>query len=152
MRAAMSSAVRLVAHEAYADLLQRTLSRMPCELSRLIYLASTRDYNTGTYHHEGLAAQFRRDLAQHALEVAHQQSFRRLSTSSVEKLVAEVDTYLRSSREKPVEVLRAWQKLEPYRVAIPMEVDPTAADLFLSNIKLALVILLGRQQAAQSSQ
>ena len=52
----MSAMVKpLPVQEAYEDLLQRSLSRIPCDLGRLLYLASTRDYNTGNYHHDGLA-------------------------------------------------------------------------------------------------
>ena len=55
----MSTAVKLVPVQvAYDDLLSRTLSRISCDLGRLIYLASTRDYNAGNYHHEGLAPRF----------------------------------------------------------------------------------------------
>ena len=55
----MSAMVKpLPVQEAYEDLLQRSLSRIPCDLGRLLYLASTRDYNTGNYHHDGLADRF----------------------------------------------------------------------------------------------
>ncbi len=55
----MSATVKLVpVQDAYDDLLNRSLSRISCELGRLIYLASTRDYNTGNYYHEGLASRF----------------------------------------------------------------------------------------------
>ena len=33
------------------DLRRRTLSHMPVPLERMIYLGSTRDYNTGLYYH-----------------------------------------------------------------------------------------------------
>jgi hypothetical protein len=133
---------------AYDDLLQRSLSKLPCDLARLVYLASTRDYNTGTYHHDGLAARFRPDAASKALELAHRETFQRLSGYSLEELVAELESYLSSSHESPNEVLRTWQRLEPYRVAIPVEVNPAAARLFLSNIKLALAIWRLRQKQA----
>ena len=65
----MSVAVKLVpVQEAYDDLLNRTLSRISCDLGRLIYLASTRDYNTGNYYHEGLASRFSPEVARKALE------------------------------------------------------------------------------------
>jgi len=55
----MSAEVKLVpVQEVYDDLVNRTLSRISCDLGRLIYLASTREYNTGNYHHEGLASRF----------------------------------------------------------------------------------------------
>lgn len=143
----MTSAGKLVpVQAAYEDLLQRSLSKLPGDLARLVYLASTRDYNTGTYHHDGLAARFRADAATKALEIAHRQVFYRLSAYSLEELVKELELYLNSSHESPAEVLRTWQKLEPYRVAIPVEVNPAVARLFLSNVKLALAVWRFRQK------
>lgn len=141
------STLRLVpVQAAYDDLLHRTLAKVPSDLARLIYLASTRDYNTGTYHHDGLADRFRADTASQALEIAHRDVFYRLSSYSLEELVEQLENYLRSSRESPREVLRIWQKLEPYRIAIPMEANPAVARLFLSNIRLALAIWRLRQE------
>jgi hypothetical protein len=131
---------------AYDDLLRRTLVKISCDLARLIYLASTRDYNTGRYHHEGLANRFRSDAASQALEIAHRQVFYRLAACSLEDLVAQLETYLSFSRESPLDVLRIWQKLEPYRIAIPSDANPTVARLFLSNVRLALAIWRQRQE------
>jgi len=143
----MSATIKIIAvQDAYDDILQRTLARISCDLARLVYLASTRDYNTGNYHHDGLAARFNADVARKALEIAHRQVFYRVSAYSLEELSEEVEIYLKSSRESPLEVLRAWQNLEPYRIAVPMEVNPTVARLFLSNIRLALAIFRHRQQ------
>jgi hypothetical protein len=143
----MSATVKLMAvQDAYDDILERTLARISCDLARLVYLASTRDYNTGNYHHDGLAARFSADVARKALEIAHRQVFYRVSAYSLEELSEEVEIYLKSSRESPLEVLRTWQNLEPYRIAVPMEVNPAVARLFLSNIRLALAIFRHRQQ------
>jgi hypothetical protein len=146
----MNAAGKLVpVQAAYDDLLRRSLAKLPGDLARLIYLASTRDYNTGTYHHDGLAARFRPDAAGKALEIAHRQVFYRLSAYSLEELVKELERYLNSSHESPAEILRTWQKLEPYRVAIPMEVNPAVSRLFLSNVKLALAVWRLRQSQIQ---
>jgi|SRR5271154_204383 len=143
----MSASVKLVSvQDAYDDILQRTLARISCDLARLVYLASTRDYNTGNYHHDGLAARFSADVARKALEIAHRQVFYRVSAYSLEELAEEVNIYLKTSRESPLEVLRAWQTLEPYRIAVPIDVNPAVARLFLSNIRLALAIFRHRQK------
>jgi hypothetical protein len=126
---------------AYEDLLRRTLASVPCDLARLIYLASTRDYNTGTYHHEGLSARHAPGEARDALQTAHHEIFYKLATMNLEQLVEELELYVRVSREQPTGLLRTWQQLEPYRVAVPMEADTTLVKLFLSNIKLALEVL-----------
>jgi hypothetical protein len=145
----MSSTAKLVpVQTAYDDLLHRSLSKISCDLARLIYLASTRDYNTGTYHHDGLAARFRPEVAGKALEIAHRQVFYRLAAFSLEELVEQLRIYLDCSHESASSVLRTWQKLEPYRIAIPLEVNPAVARLFLSNVRLALAIWRWRQEQA----
>ena len=142
----MSAEVKLMPlQQAYDDLLSRSLSRIPCELGRLIYLASTREYNTGRYYHQGLADRFGPEAAQKALEIAHRQAFYKVSACSLEDLVGELERYLASTKEEPLECLRAWQKLEPYRVTVPTDVNATVARLFTSNLRLALAILRFRQ-------
>ena len=135
-------------NKAYDDLQHRTLNAIPCDLARLIYLASTRDYNSGTYHHEGLATRYGLESARVALRAAHKDIFYKLMALSLEGLVAELEAYVRNSREAPTGVVHAWQELEPYRVAVPMEVDRTMVMLFLSNVKLALEVLRLRQAEA----
>ena len=130
--------------EAYDDLLRRSLSRVGGDLARLIYLASTRDYNTGKYHHDGLAARFDAEVACQALEFAHRETFQRIAAASLEQLVSELESYLNSSHQSREDVLRAWQKLEPYRVALPVDVNVAVAQLFMSNVKLAVAILQRR--------
>src|SRR5882724_4841143 len=134
----------VAAQQAYDDLLRRSLSKIRGDLARLIYLASTRDYNTGKYHHDGIAAGFQADIACQALELAHRQIFYRLAACSLKELVEEVEVYVRSSRQSREEILQVWQKLEPYRVALPVDVNVAVAQLFVSNVKLALAILRRR--------
>ena len=142
----MTAVKLLPAQAAYDDLLQRTLAKISCDLGRLIYLASTRDYNTGSYHHEGLASRFRAEDACKALETAHRETFHRLAGCSLEELLGQLQIYMEGSHESPRDILRIWQKLEPYRIAIPNEANPTVARLFLSNVRLALAIWRHRQQ------
>lgn len=126
---------------AYDDFSARTLARIPSAVERLIYIASTRDYNSGLYHHEGLASRFNAGAAARALQCAHTEAFQTVSVMPLRQLSEEIQKYMKSSREEPAAFLNAWQKLEPYRVAIPMDADPTVAELFVSNVRIALAIL-----------
>jgi len=130
--------------QAAEDLRRRTLAEIPRVLDRLIYLASTRDYNTGLYYHDGLASRFGQDVACEALADCHREAFRNLVGTSLQDLVHQMQGYMDSTHTRAVDFLTAWRKLEPYRVAVPVETDPLLADFLFSNFKIALAILEAR--------
>ena len=132
---------------AIDDLENRTIAGIAGDIGRLIYLASTRDYNTGHYYHAGLASSFTEEVASKALAACHQEAFRRLVFNSLENLVEQMEAFVSSARVPAIEIVEAWKKLEPYRVTIPMDSDPVAAGLFFANIKTALAILQARLAA-----
>jgi hypothetical protein len=142
----------LLVEEAYDDLLRRTLSKIQGDLAQLIYLASTRDYNTGQYRHDGLAARFGEEISGQALNLAHRETFRRLAGASLEQVVKELDLYLSHSQQSREDILQVWQKLEPYRVALPVNVNVALGQLFISNVKIALTILRRQEQQAAASE
>jgi len=130
--------------QATDDLRCRTLAEIPRVLDRLIYLASTRDYNTGLYYHDGLASRFGQEVACEALADCHREAFRALVGASLQDLVNQMQGYMDSTHTRATDFLTAWRKLEPYRVAVPVETDPLLADFLFSNFKIALAILEAR--------
>lgn len=132
---------------AREDLKNRTLVHIGTEFGRLIYLASTRDYNNGRYYHEGLAFQFSEAVAGEALSQAHREVFMALSLCPLEDLVEALQLYLQSLGTEPMDFIRVWEKTEPYRVVIPIDSDSLTANLFLANVKIALAIVDSHQQA-----
>jgi hypothetical protein len=130
---------------ARRDLEYRTLAKITGDFARLIYLASMRDYNTGEYHHEGLARQFTENLARKAFASCHQEVFRRLVLCSVRELVDELEIYVRSNGSTISEFVLVWEKLQPYTVAVPLQCSALSARFFALNIRAALAILQRRQ-------
>ena len=133
---------------AVADLRNRTLSRLPGDFSRLVYLASSRDLNTGHYSHDGLAFHFSENVASKAMAACHAEIFDQLVFCSLEELTEELRNYISSTAERPEDFLQSWTHLGSYRVTIPLECDEMAAEIFFSNVKIALAILQRRQEAA----
>jgi hypothetical protein len=138
---------RMDVQEAMEDLQRRTLSKMRRSLDRLIYLASTRDYNTGLYYHDGLASRFGEEVACEALAECHREAFHELVTSSLEGLVRQMEAYMNSAHTRPNDFLGMWRGLEPYRVAVPVGTDHLSAGLLFSNFRVALAILDARLDA-----
>jgi len=139
----------LPVQEAYEDLLQRSLSRIPCDLG-VCSTSPPRGLQHGKLSPRRLADRFSVKVARSALEIAHRQAFLQGCRSFAGRTGCDLASYLESSRENPEEFLRTWQRLEPYRIAIPMEVNPTVARLFASNVRLALAVLRLRQESTHA--
>jgi hypothetical protein len=135
---------RIDVTQAASDLRSRTLADIPRSLDRLIYLASMRDYNTGLYYHDGLASRFTQEVACEALADCHREAFSELVRCSLRELVGQMEGYIDSTHTSPRDFVSAWKKLEPYRVAVPVETDPLTAQLLFSSFKIALAILEAR--------
>ena len=127
------------------DLRRRTLAQMSSYLERMIYLGSTRDYNSGVYYHDGLASRFSEMVACEALANCHREAFQEVLQSSIENLVQQLDSYVQSTRSAPLDLIAAWKNLQPYRVAVPAGTDTLAAEFLCSNVKIALTIWESRQ-------
>ncbi len=133
---------------ARTDLAERTLSKIRGDFARLVYLASMRDYNTGEYHHEGLACMFTESVAGKAIASCHREVFKRLVLCSLKELVEQLELYASSNCSTSSELVRIWERLQPYRVTVPLECSPLAARFFASNIRTALAILQSRHLRA----
>jgi hypothetical protein len=126
---------------AVRDLEDRTLAHLSGDLTKLVYLSSTRDYNTGEYQHAGLAQRFGAQAAQQALAQCHEAAFQDMLYSGLPNLVSQLATYIESTGADRDKVLHSWRQLQAYRVLIPGNCDPLSADFFITNIKIALEAL-----------
>jgi hypothetical protein len=126
---------------AKEDLRLRTLDPIGYDFGRLIYLSSLRDFNTGEYYHQGLAHSFSEQAASAALAACHHEIFYRLASSPLESLVAQVERFIRSSPPDWEKAVNAWETLEAYRVVIPSVCNRLVAELFRSNVRVAMEVL-----------
>ena len=120
---------------------ESVLRTLPNDLTRMIYLASLRDCNSGLYlhpelsHHSGLRA------ADRALRACHEQVFRRLLTTRLPDYVGQLQEYIRYTRGETITVLSTWRSLQAYRATVPVGTPSISAELFFLNISVALEIL-----------
>lgn len=128
---------------------EEILSSLPNDLTRLIYLTSIRDSNSGTYRHHVLSREFDPLEAHSVFEAWHQQVFARLITSPVPKFVEELEGYLRYSRAERERFITTWKTLQVYRAAIPLKAPKRSCEIFFLNLATALSIL-ERPNRAQS--
>jgi hypothetical protein len=142
MNTRATSPIRNLEVEAAIEVIKRReLSGLRSEFSALTYLSSTRDYNSGRYYHEDLARRFSEEAMERALAACHEEVFQRLVYFPMAELARQLEIYVSVIPEAPTNILRAWSKLEPFRVLMPMSSDRLSAELFVSNVRMALTIL-----------
>jgi hypothetical protein len=129
------------------DMSETVLRALPNDLTRMIYLASLRDCNSGLYLHPELSRQKGIHAADQWLRVCHEQVFRRLLTTRLSDYVRQLQDYIRYTRSEPVTVLKTWRSLQAYRATVPVGALLISSELFFLNIGIALEILVKRMPA-----
>ncbi len=126
---------------AAADLWRHTLSALPTQFSRLAYLASLRDPNTGRYLHYGLSSLYGDDEADRVLRESHWWAFSEWLSYMLEQQKADLDLYLSSLEGPRRETLEAWAQLRPYTHYMPSTSRAVERRLFLSDLETLLELL-----------
>jgi len=113
------------------------------QLTRIVYLSTLRDYNTGAYFHPDLSEMHGIERADRALAMYHKNLFLHLVKAPVREYVEELRVYMRVSN---VNIITPWRSLEPYRSTVPSGVPRFLADVYAHNIEQALLILQNAPQ------
>ena len=128
--------------ESLADYVSRTvLQTLPNDLTRMIYLASLRDCNSGMYLHPELSHQRGVNAADGALRTCHEQVFRRLLTTRLPEYVIQLQEYVRYTRGETPTVLKTWKSLQAYRATVPVDAPATSTELYFLNVTIALEVV-----------
>ena len=130
---------------------QDILCPLPNDLTRLVYLASIRDYNSGTYRHPVLSRQFGATAAHETFQLSHQEVFARLLMAPIDKYVEQLEGYIRYSRAERTLFIATWNSLQAYKAAIPVEAPTRASETFFLNVKIALTILNSPSRSFEST-
>ncbi len=123
------------------DFERQTLNGMEGRFSRLIYVASLRDYNTGRYHHEGLESRYPREAVDEGLRRCHTKVFEELVALPLKAQTEDLLKFFESLMEERSRLVDAWQRLRSYQVLPPENCRPLARDLFDKNVEIILQIL-----------
>jgi hypothetical protein len=120
---------------------ESVLDALPNDLTRMIYLASLRDCNSGMYLHPELSHQRGMHAADKALRTCHEQVFRRLLTTRLPEYVTQLHEYIRYTRSEIMTVLTTWRSLQAYRATVPVRALAASSELYFLNIGIALDVL-----------
>lgn len=131
----------MTSEERLARQIDRSLAGLPGELARVVYLASLRDSYTGRYIHEGLATLGDEDAVHTALLERHLAAFTNVSGLSVDSLCEQLLEHFASLTPVPLETVKVWLELEPFREVFPVGASELQREFFLSQMRAALSVL-----------
>ena len=117
---------------------------LPNDLSRLIFLATLRDNNSGHYYHPEVARRFSGEVADRAMLVCHRRIYEQVVALAIEDLTDQLDVYIATVPVPRGRLIESWTKLKAYRATIPMDTDPIAAEMFFMKVDVAVAILEAR--------
>ena len=120
----------------------RALSSLPSSVARLVYLASLRDSYAGTYLHDGWITIAKPAEVDETLRDLHHRTFSNLFDLGLEELCRNLRAHLESVGGSVRKGAEVWLELEPYREMIPQGRSPLLRALFISQIRVALKVLV----------
>ena len=116
-----------------ADLLRKTLSRIPSHFGRLVFLASLREDHSGRYSHTPLLDVLGRDLTDRTLRHSHHQIFAEWLNFSLSEQKSDLDDYLTASQLSPDAL--------PYRELAPFTAHQVERQLYLTDLETLLELI-----------
>jgi hypothetical protein len=140
----MKCAVESGDGEVAVDILRALSVSLPNDLSRLIFLATLRDNNSGHYFHPDLTRRFSERVADWAMLACHQRIFKQVVALSIEDLTDQLDLYVTTVPAPRERMIESWTKLKAYRATIPIDTDPISAEIFFMKVEVAVAILEAR--------
>jgi hypothetical protein len=139
-----------VAHEGSGqdavreDILRALSVSLPNDLSRLIFLATLRDNNSGHYYHPEVAQRFSIEVADRAMLACHHHIYERVVALPLEDLTDQLEAYMATVPAPKERLIESWTKLRAYRATIPMDADPISTEIFFMKVEVSVAILEAR--------
>ena|SRR5579862_2316230 len=131
----------MLERNALADLWKHTLSQIPSTYGRLVYLASLRDANSGTYRHHGLSAAFGREESLSALRKSHEDTLREWLNLPMSAKSADLIAHFQNVEENPRQVVSYMARATPYVSQVPDAASPAQRRQFKMEMEILLELI-----------
>lgn len=122
------------------------LKNIPSVMGRLVWLSSLRSIHSGQYKHPTLGARVSADTLGDMLRTAHERAFSQWLCFTLAEQTADLAFYFSTLPCPRSRIATTWRWLEPYRQFAPECIRAWEKNLFASDLRALLEVLIGNQQ------
>jgi hypothetical protein len=123
------------------DFTTRTLSSIPSEYGRLVYVSTLRDLPSGRYLHAGLSSKYPDGAVNEVLGASHEELFARILEMPLETQLTDLQICLTGLGGDLGRQAARWRELQFYRALIPTGVSAELRELFCANLEALLDVV-----------
>jgi hypothetical protein len=121
------------------------LASVPTDLERLHHVAILRHVSTGRYSHAGLRGTFSEPAIHQALLYCHEELFDKVLEKTLQEQERDFRTMFSSIDSPAFDIASRWLELEQYRTLVPLGTPAYLRDLFFSNTRIILNLIVSER-------
>jgi hypothetical protein len=127
------------------------LVAIPTALGRLVHVAMLRDIYTGRYHHPILQDAYSEPAVHQSLLYCHEELFEKVLENNFEQQEWDLRMCFAGMDAPPAEIAQRWLEVELFRLYVPFGTPPYLRDLFCSNMRVILGLLVSEQAVVHTA-
>ncbi|MFZ3216273.1 MAG: hypothetical protein WA192_09460 [Candidatus Acidiferrales bacterium] len=124
------------------EFVSQWLIAVPSVFGRLVYVANLRDVYNGRYHHPMLQDSYSEPAVHQALLYCHEELFARVMENSFGQQEWDLRMCLAEMDAPAAEIARRWMEVELFRAFVPFGTPPYLRELFFSNLRAILGLIV----------
>jgi hypothetical protein len=127
------------------------LASVPSDLERLHHVAFLRHVSSGRYSHSGLRGTFSEPAIHQALSYCHEELFDKVLEKTLQDQERDFRSMFSSIDSPAFEIASRWLELEHYRTLVPLGTPAYLRDLFFSNTRVILNLIVSERALASTA-
>jgi hypothetical protein len=133
------------------EFVSQWLVAIPSALGRLAHVAMLRDIYTGRYHHPILQDAYSEPAVHQSLLYCHEELFEKVLEDNFEQQEWDLRMCFAGMDAPPAEVAQRWLEVDLFRLFVPFGTPPYLRDLFCSNLRVILGLLVSEESVVHTA-
>lgn len=129
----------------------RTLSDISTNFGRLVYVSTLRNVSEGRYRNSLLEEIYTEPAVHQALLYCHEELFAKVLETPLEQQEWDLRLYLAGLDAPPEEIIGRWLEIDYFRTFVPFGTPSYLRDLFFSNLRVVLGLIVAGSATLQTA-